>query len=254
MKKTIIIAAALAAMTACNKSLIEMTPAQELGTISLGVTADTEMVVTKAGSEFDTYNVTLKQGETVKWTKEYSAIQESDLKVPAGTYTIEVENVTVEEAYATENGVIRVSGKSDVTVSAGVSSDCTVACTPQNSKVSFISDASFNEVFTAASVSVKESASRTVEMEVAQTHSDATAAYFEPATMTWTLTATTKLDSKKRTYSKEFSTTKAKWTQVAFTTGNTDGQITVTITVDGQITETITITEEVDPFTGTVVE
>ena len=70
MKKTIIFAAALAAMTACNKSLIEnVNPADSYGFIDLGITADTEMVVTKAGCVMDadalaTYNVTLKQGET----------------------------------------------------------------------------------------------------------------------------------------------------------------------------------------------
>ena len=51
MKKTIILAAALVAMTACNKSIIETSnPADGYGFIELGITADTEMVVTKTGS------------------------------------------------------------------------------------------------------------------------------------------------------------------------------------------------------------
>lgn len=48
MKKTIIIAAALVAMTACNKNLIEVSSVDGFGYINLGVSADTELVVTKA--------------------------------------------------------------------------------------------------------------------------------------------------------------------------------------------------------------
>ena len=43
MKKTIIIAAALAAMTACNKNVIEVVPADAFGYIDLGIMTDTEM-------------------------------------------------------------------------------------------------------------------------------------------------------------------------------------------------------------------
>ena len=58
MKKIIIFAAALAAMTACNKSVLETaTPSEGFGYINLGISADAEMVVTKtegAGSESPT--------------------------------------------------------------------------------------------------------------------------------------------------------------------------------------------------------
>ena len=174
MKKTILIAAALVAMTACNKSLIEVSPVEDgFGYINLGVTTDTEMVVTKADGETQTvdlsgYNVTLKQGDVAKWTKEYDEIDPEDWKVAAGTYSIYVENLTVEETYATEPGVVRVSGENTVVVTAGVSTPCEVKCAPQNSKVSLMYTPDFDVVFNDPSVSVKESDARTVAMTVGQ--------------------------------------------------------------------------------------
>lgn len=252
MKKTIIIAAALAAMTACNKNLIEMTPAQELGTISLGVTADTEMVVTKAGSEFDTYNVTLKQGADVKWTKEYSAIQESDLKVPAGTYTIEVENLTEAEAAPTDNkGQVRVAGTADVTVQAGVSTPATVNCSAVNSRVTVAN--TFTEgVFTSAVATITDG---TRGFEMAWGHAEENGAYYSAdKVIGWTLNVTL-ANGTKKTYSKSSATTTVakKWTQINFTNLNTDGTITVNIVVDGTITETVVVSETIDPLEGTVV-
>ena len=52
MKKIMIAAAVLAALTACNKTLIEGPMADsEYGYINLGVTADTEMEVTNKAGE-----------------------------------------------------------------------------------------------------------------------------------------------------------------------------------------------------------
>lgn len=256
MKKTIIAAAALVAMVGCNKSIIETAPAEGYGYINLGVTADTEMVVTKADETTPVYNdyyVTL-YGTSTDWTKSFNTIVADDWKVPAGDYTITVANYQTKDAAYSANsnaGDKYILGVGTVTVEAGLTKECEVACSVKNSKVSFISSQMFKEVFSSASVSVKASETRTVSMTVAETHSDDVAAYFEPTTLTWTLTATAKLDNKARTYTKSFITAEAKWTQVEFTTGNTDGQINVTITVNGEITQTETLTETVDPFEGT---
>jgi hypothetical protein len=108
----------------------------------------------------------------------------------------------------------------------------------------------FDVVFDEPAVTVKESDTRSVAMTVGDSHLEANAAYFEVGSLTWTLTA--ELNGQTKTYSKDFSTVKAKWSQITFTTGSTDGQINVTITVDGEITETETITAVVDPFSGAV--
>lgn len=264
MKKTIFIAAALVAMTACNKSIIEVSPAEEFGTINLGITADTEMVVTKGiitEEDLKGYNITLKkEGNVVEgWPKEYETIEDADWKVSAGSYSIYVENLTVEEAYSDTKGTVRVSGETQVTVTAGISSSCTVACEPQNSMVSFMYSPDFDTVFDEPAVQVHADAitvngfelnERDLDMTVGSSHSEDNAAYFEPDNLIWTLTA--KLGSETKTYSSKFDTQKDKWTQITFTTGSTDGQINVTITVDGEITETHTITATIDPIDGTV--
>lgn len=259
MKKTIIIAAALVTMTACNKSLIE-SPAIEgsdYGYINLGVTAETEMVVTKGittTADLAGYNITLlKDGSPVEgWPKEYEAIKDTDWKVPAGSYSIAVENLTMTETYEANEGIgtVRIAGETTVTVTAGVSSSCTVNCTPQNSKLSFMYTPDFDTVFDEPAVSVKESDARELAMTVGEAHTDDNAAYFEVGTLAWTLT--TKLGNETKTYQKDITTQKGKWTQVTFTTGSTDGQINVTITVDGEIKEVHTITATIDPIGGTV--
>lgn len=264
MKKTIIAVAALVAMTACNKTLIE-TPMTDsnYGYINLGVTADTDMVVTRgvtSNPSFNEYNVTLKKSGNAEpeWTKEYKDIEADDLKVEAGNYSIYVENLTDEETYSTSNGVVKVSGEASVTVTAGVPSSCTVACTPKNSKVTFAYNTDFETVFGSTnSIVVKESDTRSVNMTaVKDSHDQATPAYFKADTkLTWTLTVYLKDANNTtitKTYTADFTTVEAKWTQVTFSTGSTDGEINVTITVNNEITETQTITAVVDPFSTNV--
>ncbi len=259
MNKTIIAAAVLAAMTACNKNIIEH-PASEagFGYINLGVSADTEMVMTKGVAEnadYNDFNVTLKQGEAVKWTKEYKDITEADLKVAAGTYTIEVENLTSDEAHpAGEKGEVRVSGSAQADVKAGLPEDVTVACRPVNAKVSFNYTAKFAEVFKTSSVKVG-TAARTLAVNMQlDTDSKETldAAFFESENLTWTLNTTNANDVEK-TYAKTFKPSANKWTVVTFTVGDVAGTINVTITVNNQITEEFSITEEIDPLQGTEV-
>lgn len=258
MKKTILIAAALVAMTACNKSLIEVTPAEEFGTITLGVTTDTEMVVTKAEGETQAvdlsgYNVTLKRGSDVIWTKEYVAIEEADLKQPAGTYTLYVENLTEAEAAPSDNkGQVRVAGSADVTVKAGVSTPATVKCEAINSRVT-VANTFAEGVFTTAVATITDGA-RAFDMTWG--HNEANGVYYAAGkSIAWTLNVTLSNGTKK-TYAKESATTTVakKWTQINFTNLNTDGTITVQIVVDGTIAETVVVSETIDPLGGTVTE
>lgn len=255
MKKTIIAAAALVAMVGCNKGIIETPTAEaEFGYINLGVNTETEMVVTKGiitEEDLTGYNITLKKDGEVQWTYDYAEAADDALwKVPAGNYSVYVENLDLKEAYATDKGVVRVSGETAVTVTAGIATSCPVTCTPQNSMVSFITTPDFETVFDNPSVSVEESETRTVDMTIGTTHEKENAAYFEPGTLVWTLTAG--LAGNTKTYTKEITAVQAKWMQVTFTTGSTNGQINVTITVDGEITETETITAVIDPIGGKV--
>ena len=272
MKKIMIIAAALAAMTACNKSVLETaTPSEGFGYINLGISADAEMVVTKTATtltpeQLTNYTVTLKQGETKKWTKKYSAITSGDWTVPAGTYTVEVENLTVTEAYANTNsnskGQLRLAGSSPVTtVVAGKTATCTVPCTVANAKVTFITDDSFNIAFESPSVSVSQTigeTTRTVDMGTpGSDHNakDITAAFFEAGknAATWTLTATLKGETKSKVYSKAITLTAGKWSQVTFSTTNTNGTISLNVTVDETMTD-VPVSESIDPLGGTTTQ
>ena len=105
MKKIIIFAAALAALVSCNKSVIvSSVEAEEPGFISLGISTSDVMVETKGlatNADLTGYNITLIDNDTPSkplWTKEYADAQaESVWKVAPGTYTIKVENKTMDE-------------------------------------------------------------------------------------------------------------------------------------------------------------
>ncbi|MBE6216037.1 MAG: DUF4493 domain-containing protein [Bacteroidales bacterium] len=271
MKKTILFAAALVAMTACNKSVLTTSEAG-YGWINLGVTADTEMVVTKAGevTEYDSYYVKLTKvvddSETNVWGDDitvfdndwakYSDVKgDADLwKVPAGNYKVYVKSHLDAAAYEGK-GEVRVAGSVSETVVAGVSKDVTVTCEPVNSKVSFAYTPDFDTVFDSPSVSVVDG-ERTVEMvglqlsETIKDHTTADVAYFAPKTLTWKLTAT--VNDSEKNYSKTFTTDKAKWSQITFTTGSTDGQMSLIISVNGEITEVIPVSVVIDPITDSV--
>ena len=270
MKKTIFIAAALVTMIACNKNVIEM-PSTEVqyGYINLGVTADTEMVVTKGittVANLDGYTITLKNVDKnePEWTKKFTEFTGSEWKVPAGQYTIAVyDKADISDADAVADVYTLNEGKGDkyiygvgtVNVVAGESNDCDVECKVQNSKVSFASTDKFRDVFTSASVVVAEKKEnpRSKTATVGESHLDGNTIYFEPVALTWTLDATTELDGKTRRYTGEVTLVQSKWTEVTFTTGNTDGQIDVTISVNDRM-ETVTLEPvTVDPFTGEVV-
>lgn len=266
MKKIIIFAAALAAMTACNKSVFETAaPSEGFGYINLGISADAEMVVTKAertpsADELANYTVTLiKQGETSPgqiWTKKYSTIQENDWRVTAGTYTVKVENFTVTEAYANTdssnpNGKLRLAGSSpSVTVKAGQKTPCPVKCTAANSKVTFTTDTNFGDVFTLSETSlIVTKGDRTVRYASLGTdHANATPAYFEAGSVTWTLS--TKVGETDKTYSKTLTLVAGQWSKVTFSSSTTDGQITLTITIDEAMT-TVEVPESIDPLETT---
>lgn len=255
MKKIFLFAAAAAALVSCNKNVFQGTGSEELyGSISLGVNAESEMLVTKAVMDAEalaSYNITLTKigTEGYVWDhREYSEI--TDWKVPAGTYSLEVENYTIDEAAAANDGkgAVRVHGVTteNFTVAAGQTTDVAVECTPQNSRLSFAADEAFNSVFSSATVSVTKP--RTVDFGTpAETHAASTSAYFEHGEVSWTLTATTALSGAEKSFNGKVALEQAKWSQVNFTTTNTDGAIKITVSVDGEITAVVPVNVTIDP-------
>ena len=254
MKKIIVFAAALAALVSCNKSVIvSSVEADEPGFISLGISTSDVMVETKAlaaNTSLAGYNITLIDNDTPSkplWTKEYADAQaESVWKVAPGTYTIKVENKTMDEVYPdnTSAGEVRIAGQTDdVTVTAGKTSTCTVNCQPVNAKVSFCATSDFLSIFSAPSVSVTDG-TRTVNLGTVEA-TLGSAAFYNPGEITWNLTAT--VDGKSKNYSGKLTLVAKQWSKVTFGTSSTNGVIGITINVNGEMTSE-NETVEVDPW------
>lgn len=279
MKKIMIAAAVLAALTACNKTLIESPIADsEYGYINFGLSSDMEIVDTKVQSAVEktnsTYNVYLKKDDADQWTsgtdgakkyKEYSAITTEDLKVPAGTYIIEAENYTETEAESANNkyGDVRVKGKSNtITVEAGKATNLvTVQCTPVNAKVTVGFAEDFITVFGDAKVTlidgdrtlnmtpatVTKESTGTTETYKHTTETTTSVAYFnvDKDTLSWSIKAS--VGGSEKTYSNTFTVEANKWNMITFKAGK-DGNINFSITADTGITASSSITPEVDPL------
>ena len=257
MKKIIVFAAALAALVSCNKSVIvSSVEAEEPGFISLGISTSDVMVETKAlaaNTSLAGYNITLIDKTTSQtWTKEYAdAVADADLwKVAPGTYTIKVENKSESEVYPnnTSAGEIRIAGQTDVTVNAGQTSICSIACSPVNAKISFNATSEFLSMFQGATVSVTGS-ERTAELGSVTT-SFGTEAFFNPMEVRWTLKA--RVFSVAQEYSGVVTLEAAKWSKVTFKTNSTNGIISLEISVNGEITDIILLDVTIDPSTGGV--
>ncbi len=260
MKKIIIAAAALIAMTACNKNIIEVSnPEAGFGYLELGVTANEEIVVTKAGEEVNTdgYTVTVSNTEGVVETKLYSDIKENGWKLAAGTYTLKAENITADKIYETnDKGEAYIAGEKEITITAGVVSEETIECTVKNAKVAFQYTQDFLDVFPTSVLNVS-CGEKTFEnlgmlLTTAEDYSkdNLESVFFMPGTVTWTLDATKK-DSTVKNYTKTFDVAAATWTIVTFSVGSTDGTVKITIDVDGTITE-YTIDAVLDPIEGNI--
>lgn len=256
MKKTIIAAAALVAMTACNKTLIE-TPMTDsnYGYINLGITADTEMVVTKAEPDFSNYNVSLYSGADLKWTKEYKDIVNDDWTVPAGTYKIYVENLTADEAApASEKGSVRVAGTvENISVKAGFETPVNISCKPINSQVTVGYAEGFTDIFKTPVVAITDQ-SRSFDMTWGHVQNNAVF-YAAGSQLSWTLSVSMENASGQtinKTYNSEspITTEADKWTQINFSSDSANGTISITITVDGEIDTITTIPVIIDPFEG----
>lgn len=277
MKKIMIAAAVLAALTACNKTLIEgPMPDSEYGYINFGLSSDIEIVDTKAATTVEknnsTYNVYLKKDGAYQWSnnyKEYSEITEADLKVPAGAYVIEAENYTEAEAESANGGYgdVRVKGTfGDITVTAGATTQkVTVNCTPVNAKVTVGFADGFTTTFTSATVKLIDG-TRNLTMSnlatvqssgegnsVTYTHTtenNTSVAYFnvDNDTLSWSIEAT--VDNKSKVFNGTFTVQANKWNMITFKAGK-NGNITFDISADTSISESVNINQEVDPLGGT---
>ena len=251
MKKLLTSVFVIAALVSCKKTVIS-SPSDQFGYVYFDLSAETEMtVITKAeptDEELASYNVTLHNSEGPIDTKEYVEVAELGWKVPAGTYTVYVENYTEAEATPEgERGAVRLAGlMKDVVVAAGVGTDVTVECVPVNSRVTVAFDDSFNAVFADPVIKV---AGGLRSFDMTWGHDIANSVYYPAETeISWTLTAT--LSGEQRTYQsvEKLKTQAGKWTQITFSASTTDGRINVSITVNDDFGEPLQEQVSINPF------
>lgn len=268
MKKTLLIAAAFVALTACNKTLIEtQVPESEYGYINLGITADTEMVETKTTgnvSKNDGYSLFLKDASNNSVWKdkdyavdgyvEYNSANIDNISiwtVPAGTYTLVAENMTEAEALVGK-GYKRLKGEVTKVVNAGLPTDFPIVCKPVNSLVT--ADHSLDpQIF--ANPQLKLTAGERSFDNITWEHDEANGVFYSAGTMvTWELIVTLAADNKtKKKYTSTLTTSEGKWSQINFSSDNTDGTINVSITYDDSFGTPTTSTVEIKPLEGNTV-
>lgn len=270
MKKTFIIAAALVAMTACNKTLIEAPTAEEFGYINLGVTADTEMVITKAtvsDEELDKYTVKVMKvvsggdqqvttdasNQTLPTT--YGEFKGKSYKIAAGNYYLVAENMTAALAHPNDaKGSKHISGTSEtVTLAPGGTQGLNVECKVINSAVTVNFADGFTTTFENAEVVVSEGTrsykfgesgtlghDNPVFFPANNEESNGSKVYY--ANLSMSISAN--IAGTPKTYTLNRKAYRANWNKVTLAAGE-NGTITITITADDALNpqdlETITI-------------
>ncbi len=232
---------------ACDNSIPE-SPSTGYGRIRLGISAEPEIsittrtVTTLTEAELANYNVTITYPDATSKTFEYSEMTEADLSVPVGHYTITVQNLTDAEAHPTNNtGYVQVRGESIVDVEQGKDTECSITCTPINSKVTLEYTAAFLDVFNTPTATLTQE-SRNVSISDA-----ATPAYFKPGSVSWNIAMTYKHAADKEISSSgSFTTEAGKHSIIKFDISQ--GQLSVTVTVPTQVEEDTNFSDGFNPY------
>jgi hypothetical protein len=283
MKKIMIAAAVLAALTACNKTLIECPVTDPgYGYINLDISSDTEMVETRTTTKpiDGSYSLCLQKKNTNNeyvnyWTTaNFSDIQSTDgyltvsqaiskyLTVPSGEYKLIAENIKSGLVYkSTPNGQLYVYGEKSFTVNAGVSNKVTFQCEIKNSKVTVHQSDNFGSLFNDASITLKSTttgAPTSLSMnwyseQSTTSSSDSYNEAFYPAesVLSWELIARTSLGIKKYVSTQNITTAAKQWTKITFSPKeNGKGSINLDIIVNDEFGTPVTVTEVLDPIEG----
>lgn len=188
MKKSIFAAAAaILALTACNKQVIMSNGVVSgEGYIAISVGSDDAMVTKAAVGDgaLANYTVTIKQGSSsgsVVVSQALSAFSEKLYTISAGTYYVETENITADAAVA-DNGAMRIFGSTTVYVTAGNTTTATIAAEVVNAMTKVVFDGSFTTTFEDYTVTFTQD-SRSLST------SDAVDYYWNPGTVNFNVTA-----------------------------------------------------------------
>lgn len=180
-KSFLYIGAVLILAAGCNKEVIR---SEKSGLITLNLTSEQEVVLTKGSIDCSNFNVYIT-GTTFlseSYSKSYKCSQMAKgVSIPYGTYAIASDNCTSEQA-ATGLGQARYWGKTTgISIYSQEPVSVTVNCTMVNGKIQVVFDESFTKDFKNPSIKLSQAdADRNVTMTLEQTLKSS--AYFNVGT------------------------------------------------------------------------
>ena len=165
----------IAALLVCVLGSCSRETVEEYGYISVSVSTDIQIedAATKAEqlpeASYPEYNISLYKNGVQLWKTTYDVFL-SDVqynRIPAGTYTIEVESCTETEAEV-GNGIMRLLGSEQITVIAGRTAQADVVCQMANARVTLAIDPTFAADLSNTGASVTDG-KRKLSLEVVDT-------------------------------------------------------------------------------------
>ena len=194
-------------------------------------------------SDYADFTIMLYDASDVKvWETSFDAFaanRDNIQRIPAGTYTVYVENCTAEEA---EEGIgrPRIAGSQEFVITAGRTTTATVACTVINAKITLAYDddtvttdhenESKARVLYPAGLSISDSeGSRKISLTLSASHDEVNAIYYNvgddgKVSLTYTLVAGVYADNSIMRYDVPFTAEQGKWNKVTMTAATVTGQ------------------------------
>ena len=194
-------------------------------------------------SDYADFTIMLYDASDVKvWETSFDAFaanRDNIQRIPAGTYTVYVENCTAEEA---EEGIgrPRIAGSQEFVITAGRTTTATVACTVINAKITIAYDDDTvtvdhendgkAKVLYPAGLSISGSdGSRKLPLTLSSSHDEENAVYFNvgddgAVSLIYTLVAGVYADNSIMRYDVSFTAEKGKWNKVTMTAETVTGR------------------------------
>lgn len=186
-------------------------------------------------AEYQDYTIMLYKEGILQWETSYAEFvtdpENRYRRVPAGEYTVYVENCTALEA---EEGFgrPRYAGSGIFTVTAGRTAETAVICTMINAKLTLAYAPGLRARFNPWGLSVADANGRKLVMDVenmSESHETAQVAYCNvaengEAELTYTLVATDKDEDMVMRYDVDFTVKAGMWNKVSMTTSEMTGQ------------------------------